>query len=273
MNTQDAKLAFTLHAPRHGRPPRHTFVLAHALGCDRTMWDSLVAPLSAEHRVLTFDQFGHGESDTPPGPYTMAGLADAAAALIRAHGLEQVIWIGLSMGGMVGQELALRHPDLVRALVLANTTSHYPYEARQGWDQRIATIRTQGLEAIVDMAMTRWFHERFRVEQPQTVAHWRAKVLENDPAGYAACCEAIREVDTFDRLHRIQVPTLLIAGELDQGTPPAMARAMASQIPQAQLAVLLQASHLSVLEQPEEFARAIARWLQGADGARPALAA
>lgn len=273
MNMQEAKLAHTLHAPRHGRAPRHTFVLAHALGCDRTMWDSLVAPLSAEHRVLTFDQFGHGASDTPAGPYTMVGLADAAATLMRDLGLSQVIWIGLSMGGMVGQELALRHPDLVRALVLANTTSHYPFEARQGWDQRIATIRAQGLEAIVDMAMTRWFHERFRAEQPQVVAHWRAKVLTARAEGYAACCEAIRDVDTFARLQGITVPTLLIAGELDQGTPPAMARAMASQIPQAQLAVLLQASHLSVLEQPEEFARAIARWLQGAEGARPALAA
>lgn len=273
MTHHHPRLDCTLHEPRNGQASRHTFVLSHALGCDRTMWDGLVERLSADSSVLTYDQFGHGLSDTPPGPYTMARLADEAAALIKERGLGPVIWIGLSMGGMVGQELALRHPDVVRALVLANTTSHYPFDARQGWDQRIATLRTQGLEAIVDTAMTRWFHDRFRAEQPQAVAHWRAKVLTARAEGYAACCEAIRDVDTFERLQRIQAPTLVIAGELDQGTPPVMARAIASQVPHAQLVVLLQASHLSVLEQPADFAHAVERWVLDIEASLPQLAA
>ena len=259
--------ACTVHEPRNGQAPQRTFLLGHALGCDHTMWDALTQHLAAENRVVCCDQFGHGASQdpqlVPTGPYTMAQLADEAAALIDALQLGPVVWIGLSMGGMVGQELALRHPDKVSALVLANTTTHYPFEARQGWDTRIATIREQGLQAIVDMAMTRWFHDAFRAAQPEVVAHWRAKVLGCNTAGYIACCEAIRDVDTLDRLHRIQVPALVIAGELDLGTPPAMARAIAGQISGAQLVVLPEASHLSVLEQPQAFIQTVDTWLQG----------
>lgn len=260
--------AITVHAPRNGQAPKRTFLLAHALGCDQSMWDALVQHLSADNRVVCYDQFGHGANQgdgTPAGPYTMAHtmgqMADEAAALIEGLQLGPVVWVGLSMGGMVGQELALRHPDKVSALVLANTAPHYPFEARQGWDTRIATIREQGLEAIVDMAMTRWFHDAFRAQHPEVVAHWRAKVLSCNAAAYIACCEAIRDVDTLERLHRIQVPALVIAGELDLGTPPAMARAIAGQIAGSQLVVLPEASHLSVLEQPQAFIQTVDAWL------------
>lgn len=253
--------AVTVHAPRNGQAPKRTFLLAHALGCDSSMWDALVQHLAADNRVVCYDQFGHGASDAPAGPYTMAQLADEAAAVIEGLQLGPVVWVGLSMGGMVGQELALRHPEKVSALVLANTTPHYPFEARQGWDTRIATIREQGLEAIVDMAMTRWFHDGFRAQHPEVVAHWRAKVLSCSAPAYIACCEAIRDVDTLSRLHRIQVPALVIAGELDLGTPPAMARAIAGQIAGAKLVVLPEASHLSVLEQPQAFIHTVATWL------------
>lgn len=256
------RMAYQLHAPRTATPERPTIVLAHALGCDHTMWDDLAEHLSAAHPVLRYDQYGHGDSDTPTGPYTMAQLADEAATLIEGLKLGPVIWIGLSMGGMIGQELALRHPAMVEALVLANTTSQYPPEAREGWNQRIQGIRQSGLEGIVDGALTRWFHEGFRHAHSATVAHWRRKVLGCRTEGYLACCEAIRDVDTFTRLPRIAVPTLVIAGELDLGTPPAMARAIASQIPRAQLAVLPEASHLSVLEQPHAFRDTVDRWLR-----------
>ncbi len=253
--------AVTVHAPRNGQAPKRTFLLAHALGCDSSMWDALTHHLSADNRVVCYDQFGHGASDAPAGPYTMAQLADEAAAVIEGLQLGPVVWVGLSMGGMVGQELALRHPVKVSALVLANTAPHYPFEARQGWDTRIATIREQGLQAIVDMAMTRWFHDAFRAQHPEVVAHWRAKVLSCNAAAYTACCEAIRDVDTLERLHRIQVPALVIAGELDLGTPPAMARAIAGQIAGSQLVVLPEASHLSVLEQPQAFVQTVDAWL------------
>jgi 3-oxoadipate enol-lactonase len=258
------RLHYAIEGPRPGSPARHTFVLAHALGCDLTMWDALAPQLAAHGRVLRYDQRGHGGSESPPGPYTLAGLADDAARLIDELADGPVVWIGLSMGGMVGQELALRHPRHVRALVLANTTSGYPAEARAGWDARIAAVAQGGLAAVVDGAMQRWFHPGFHAAQPQAVAHWRERVLRCDAAGYVACCHAIAGVDTTARLPGIGVPTLVIAGVLDQGTPPEMARVIAQGIPGARLVVLPEASHLSVLEQPEAFRDTLDDWLRQA---------
>lgn len=257
-------LLYDMQGPRDGGPPRHTFVLAHALGCDLTMWDELAHHLAENGRVVRYNQRGHGGSEAPAGPYTMAELAEDAARLINELALGPVVWVGLSMGGMVGQELALRHPGQVKALVLANTTSGYPAEAQAGWSQRIAGIEQGGLEAIVDGAMQRWFHAGFHTQQPQTVAHWRARVLACDAAGYIACCHAIAGLDTTARLPGIAVPALVIAGALDQGTPPEMARVIAQKIPGARLVELPEASHLSVLEQPLAFRSTVEDWLQQA---------
>ena len=270
LTTSAPRLRYGVQGPRErsreGGPAHHTFVLAHALGCDLTMWDALAHHLAEHGRVVRYDQRGHGGSEAPAGPYTMADLADDAARLIGelADELEfgPVVWVGLSMGGMVGQELALRHPGQVRALVLANTTSGYPADAQAGWSQRIASIAQGGLEAIVDGALQRWFHAGFHAQQPQTVAHWRARVLGCDTAAYIACCHAIARVDTTGRLPGIAAPALVIAGALDQGTPPEMARVIAQGIPGARLVVLPEASHLSVLEQPLAFRSAVDDWLQ-----------
>ncbi|RTL43038.1 MAG: alpha/beta fold hydrolase [Burkholderiales bacterium] len=258
--------ASTLHhellLPTGGEASGLTLMLSHALGCDLRMWDGLTAHLRGQgHRVLRYDQRGHGRSAALPGPYTMAMLADDAAALIDRLGVGPVVWVGLSMGGMVGQELGLRHLRSVRALALANTTSGYPPEAQAGWAQRIEGIRQGGLEAVVDGALQRWFHEGFRAVHPGTVALWRERVLACDAAGYIACCEAISQVDTTRRLPAIAVPTLVIAGELDAGTPPAMAERIAAAVPSAKLVVLHEASHLSVLEQPAAFAATLDAWL------------
>ena len=255
------RLHYTVREPRNGQAPKGTIVLSHALGCDGLMWDHLANALAIDHRVVCHDHRGHGLSDAPQGPYTMAELADDAARLIDDLGHGPVTWIGLSMGGMVGQELALRHPHLVKALVLANSTSGYPAEAQAGWAQRIAGIEANGLESVVDAALQRWFHPGFHAEQAATVARWRRRVVSTDAAGYIACCHAIAGVNTTDRLGQITQPTLVIAGELDLGTPPAMSRTIAQGIPGAALVVLPEASHLSVLEQPQAFHGVVRQWL------------
>jgi 3-oxoadipate enol-lactonase len=250
-------LHYSVREPRNGKAPRHTVVLSHALGCDLTMWDALANQLAADCRVIAFDHRGHGSSDAPADLYAMADLADDAARLLRELDTGPVVWVGLSMGGMVGQELALRHPSLVRALVLANTTSGYPEAARAVWEQRIATVREQGIEAIADAVMGRYFHDGYRAHKASTVARFRRRLVTTDAVGYVGCCNAVGTVDTTARLGQIAVPALVIAGELDQGTPVAMAQALADGIPGASLVVLKEASHLSAIEQPEAFAEAV----------------
>jgi 3-oxoadipate enol-lactonase len=256
-------LHYSVREPRNGKAPRHTVVLSHALGCDLTMWDALANTLSLENRVIAYDHRGHGSSDAPDALYAMADLADDAARLLRELDTGPVVWVGLSMGGMVGQELALRHPSLVRALVLANTTSGYPEAARAVWEQRIATVRADGIEAIADAVMGRYFHDAFRAQKPATVARFRRRLVTTDAVGYVGCCEAVGKVDTTSRLGQIGVPTLVIAGELDQGTPVAMAEALAQGIPGAQMDVLKDASHLSAAEQPEAFAASVVGFVAG----------
>ncbi len=254
-------LHYSVRAPRSGKAPRHTVVLSHALGCDLTMWDALANELAADCRVIAYDHRGHGSSDTLPGLASMAELADDAARLLRELDSGPVVWVGLSMGGMVGQELALRHPSLVRALVLANTTSGYPDTVRPVWDERIATVRERGIEAVADAVMGRYFHDAFRAEHAPIVARFRERLVTTDAPGYVACCGAVRDIDTAARLGAIAVPTLVIVGDLDQGTPVSMAQKLAEGIPGAQLTVLAGASHLSAIEQPAAFATAVAGFL------------
>jgi 3-oxoadipate enol-lactonase len=254
-------LHYSVREPRNGKAPRHTVVLSHALGCDLTMWDGLANLLAADCRVIAYDHRGHGSSDAPEGMYAMMELADDAARLLRELDTGPVVWVGLSMGGMVGQELALRHPSLVRALVLANTTGGYPEAARAVWEQRIATVREQGIEAIADAVMARYFHDGFRAQKASTVARFRRRLVTTDTTGYVGCCNAVGLVDTTSRLGQVTAPALVIAGELDQGTPVAMAQALADAIPGARLEVLAEASHLSAVEQPEAFAASVIAYI------------
>ncbi|TWC68169.1 alpha/beta fold hydrolase [Herbaspirillum sp. SJZ099] len=254
-------LHYSVREPRNGRAPRHTVVLSHAIGADLMMWDGLANLLAADCRVIAYDHRGHGSSEKAEGLYSMADLADDAARLLRELDAGPVVWVGLSMGGMAGQELALRHPNLVRALVLANTTSAYPDAARDAWQQRIATVREQGIEAIADAVMGRYFHDAFRAGHAATVARFRERLTSTDALGYIGCCNAVGSVDTTARLGQIKAPTLVIAGELDQGTPIAMAQTLVNGIEGAQLEIISGASHISAVEQPQAFAELVTRFL------------
>lgn len=262
MTASTPVLRYALCEPRRESRPPHTVVLSHALGCDLAMWNALADTLAEECRVIAYDHRGHGKSEVPAEPYSMEKLADDAARIIRETQGGPVVWIGISMGGMVGQELALRHPELVSALVLANCTSRYPEEAQTAWQQRIVTVEQQGISGVSEATLQRFFSPAFHEQNPKTVDAFRRRLLSTELQGYLGCCHAVRAINTTDRLPQITVPVQIIAGEKDQGTPVEMARIMADRIPYARLTVLPNAAHLSVIERPEAFAKIVVSFLR-----------
>ncbi len=232
-------------------------VLSHALGLDLSMWDGLAAALAPQHPLLRYDHRGHGGSATPAGPYTLDQLVDDAARLVREWGRGPVVFVGLSMGGMVAQGLAIRHPALVRGLVLANTTAQYPEAAQAAWQARIDAVEAGGMARIAQMVVERYLHADFRAAQPGLSAALHAQLLRANAAGYVANCHAIRAVDWLESLAQIQCPTLVLAGARDVGATPAMGLAIAERIAGAQFEVFADASHLSLAEQPQRFEAAV----------------
>ena len=218
-----------LHFVTQGQGP--LVVLSHALGCDHTMWDSVAALLQARYTVLRYDHRGHGRSPAVVDAYSVADLADDAAELIRAQGAGPAHFVGLSMGGMTAQSVGARHPALLRSLVIANSASRYDEAALALWQARIATVRAQGLEAIGDAAMQRWFTLGFRADAAvgqARVAALRAVLLATAPGPYAAACAAVAGIALNAGNATITCPTLVIAGQRDEATPPAMSQAIAS---------------------------------------------
>lgn len=250
-----------LHVALQGGGQGVPVVLSHALGLDMSLWDGLAEALAATHPVLRYDHRGHGGSARAVGPYTLEQLVDDAARVIAEWGRGPVVFVGLSMGGMVGQGLALRHPQLLRGLVLANTTAQYPAAAQEALGQRIAAVNAGGMAAVVDVVMGRYVHPDFVASQPARTAALRALVLRADPACYVASCHAIRAVDWLTDLPKLKVPTLVIVGARDVSTTPEMGEAIAGAIPGAEFRLLKHASHLSVLEQPEPFESLLRDWL------------
>jgi len=236
-------------------------VLAHAIGCDHRMWDDLAAALAPRYRVLAIDARGHGASPLPARPWSLADMADDVVRLLDKLGIARAHWVGLSMGGMVGQAFALAHGDRLAKLVIANSTSSYGPEGRGLWDNRIRLVTQGGLAAIRDMVASRYFSPAFAAAHPAIVERVMARFLETPAQGYLGCCEAIREMDFVGDLPRIAAPTLVIAGELDPGTPVAMSKAIADRIPGARLAVMPGASHLSAVEKPAAFNALVAGFL------------
>lgn len=240
-------------------------LLAHAIGCDRRMWEPVVPALARHHRVIAADARGHGRSPLPERPWSLADMADDAARLLDRLGIARVHWVGLSMGGMVGQAFALSHGERLARLVIANSTSSYGAGGRANWDSRIRLVEQGGLAAIREMVAARYFSPRFVEAHGDVVAKTMARFMQTPAAGYLGCCEAIREMDYLGELPRIAAPTLAIAGDLDQGTPVAMSQAIVERVPGAKLAVIPGASHLSAVEKPAEFATLVLDFLAARD--------
>jgi 3-oxoadipate enol-lactonase len=235
--------------------------MSHSLATDNSMWDPTVPALTGRFRVLRYETRGHGQTDAPKGAYTLDQLADDAEELLKALGIARTHWVGLSMGGMIGQTLALRSPQLFASLALCDTSSRMPAEGRSLWDDRIRTAETQGMEPLVEPTLARWLTEPFRKSRKDVVDKVATMIRSTPAAGYVGCCHAIKVLDLTDRINAIKLPTVVIVGEDDPGTPVAASKVMHERIAGSKLEILKSAAHLSNMEQPDAFNRALTGFL------------
>lgn len=239
-----------IHYRFDGAADAPLLLLSNSLGTTMDMWEPQLEHLTSRFRVLRYDARGHGGSDAPAGGYSLDRLGRDVVEMLDALALDRVSFCGLSMGGMVGQWLGVRAPDRLDRMVLANTSAFMgPPSA---WDDRIVAVRERGMGAIAEVVVERWFTDRFRRLSAGAVAAVLSMLRSTDPAGYAGCCAAIRDMDLRATAPLILVPTLVIAGEADPATPPAHGEALAAAIPGARI-VLLPAAHLSNVEAPSRF--------------------
>ncbi|MDB5762528.1 MAG: Alpha/beta hydrolase fold [Herminiimonas sp.] len=239
-------------------------IFSHSLGCGKAMWQPQFEALAKSHRVLRYDTRGHGESSAPAGPYTLDLLAQDVKALCDALDIRTCHFVGLSMGGMIGQTVALNYPELLLSLTLANTSSFYGPQAQPFWQTRSQTALTQGMAPLVEPSMARWFTAPFRASQPALMQQASQWIMETPPVGYSACCQAIAVIDTTAMLERIKIPVLVIAGADDAATPPAMAERIHAQIAGSRLVSLKPAAHISSIEQADRFTDALRDFLSEA---------
>jgi len=250
----DLRLTYMDEGDPNGAP----LILSHPLGLDLSLWDGLLPLLPSGLRVIRYDHRGHGGSDCPPGPYAMGSLVRDAERLMDALNVRDAVMLGLSLGGMVAQGLAVKRLDLVRGLILSNTAARIATTAI--WQDRIATVTAQGLAPLADATLARWFARPFRTTP--AAQHWRARLIAANPVGWAACAAAIAGTDFYTTTASLTLPTLAIAGTDDGTTPPDMVRETADLIKGSRFTLIRGAGHLPLIEKPQAYANAISEFLR-----------
>jgi 3-oxoadipate enol-lactonase/4-carboxymuconolactone decarboxylase len=242
-----------------GKPGSPILVLSHSIGTDHGMWEPQVSDLIEHFHVLRYDTRGHGGSDAPAGDYSIEQLGNDLLGLADGLGIRKFAFCGLSLGGAIGQWLAANAPQRIERLILANTAPRFG--SREQWETRIRMVKEGGMAAIVDLAMQRFFSaETLQRGDPRTESI-KSLLLGTNPAGYIACCAALRDFDSNAFLGKISAPTLVIAGKLDVSTPWAgNGEILAQKIAGAQ-SLQLNAAHLSNLECPRAFSSAVVEFL------------
>ena len=247
-----------LHWREDGDPDGRPVVFANSLGTDLRLWDDVLPLLPKGLRLVRFDKRGHGLSSAPDGPYSIEGLAGDAAELLDRLGVRNCVFVGLSIGGMIGQALAAARPDLVGALVLSNTA------AKMGdpemWASRIGAIRAEGIAGIADAVLERWFSNAFL--ESDALEAWRNMLTRTPATGYIGCCEAIAAADLTEMTRGLALPTLGIAGSEDGASPPELVAATTALIPGSAFHVIEGAGHLPCVETPAAFADLLIRFIE-----------
>jgi 3-oxoadipate enol-lactonase len=250
----------TIHYRFDGPESGEVVMLSNSLASNLAMWKHQTPFLStAGYRVLRYDSRGHGRSAVAPGPYTLSMLTLDAVGLMDDLRLEQVHFCGISMGGMIGQMLGAGYGHRLQSLILCDTTSHMPLP--EIWDERIETVRNNGMASAVDATIDRWFTKAGQNRMPEEIEETRRMILETPVAGYCGSCAAIRELDLREAIRAISTPTLIVVGEQDPGTPVAAAEFIQERIAQSTLEIIPDAAHFANVEQSAIFNVLIQKFL------------
>jgi 3-oxoadipate enol-lactonase len=266
VNANGADIAYHFDGPARGR----VVLLSNSLMSNYGMWDWTVPALSDRYRVLRYDTRGHGRSGTTPGPYSIEMLCDDAVGLLDALGLGAAHVVGLSMGGMIGQQLGARYPQKVLSLALCDTASEMP--PRSLWEERLETARRQGTAGLAEGTIKRWFTEPFIRRAPGDIDKVRAFILGTGTEGYIACASAVRDMAQTTMLLKIKAPTLIMTGRQDPACTVDQATVLHRMIDGSQLLILEDAAHLSNIEQPQAFNLALRNFIDRVDDRLPKTA-
>lgn len=253
-----------LHAHIDGPDDAPPLVLLNSVGTTTAMWAPVLSPLAEQFRVIRIDHRGHGDSPAPPAGQscTVADIAADVLEVLDSLGVQRASFAGVSLGGMTAMHIASHHPERVARLVPVCTSAYLP--PAEGWYERAATVRRDGMAAIADTVLARWLTADVASRDPDLVTRLRAMLTGNDAEGYAQCCEAIAAMDLRADLARIAAPTLVLAGDQDPATPAeGHADVIAAGIPTARLVVLEHAAHVPTYEQAGRVADLMLEHLRG----------
>ena len=256
INRDGVNLNARVDGPEDASAP--TIMFANSLGTTLHLWDPILSLLPAGLRIVRYDMRGHGLSDVPDAPYTMGQLVSDAAAVCDALNVRDAMFVGLSVGGMVAQGLAVKRPDVMRAMVLSNTAAKIG--TPDLWQDRIDAVLADGMAPIADAVMQRWFGRDFYNSPAKQ--HWQDMLEATPPQGYAGICAAISGTDFFTPTSGLRLPTLGIAGTEDGSTPPDLIRETVDLIPGSQFKLMQRVGHLPCVENPEGFAAILNQFLK-----------
>jgi 3-oxoadipate enol-lactonase len=247
-----------IHVEVTGSADAPALMLSNSLGSTLHMWDPQAKAFAEKFRLVRYDGRGHGKSGAPKGPYSIELLGRDAMAVMDHLGLKKVNWLGLSMGGMIGQWLGANATDRIDKLILSNTSCYYA--DKTPWEDRIKAVRAGGVKAISDRVINVWLTKGFQEREPKIKADMMAMMAATPVEGYIGCCAAIRDMDQRDLLGRIKAPTLVIAGSQDPATNVETAEFIRSSIPGAKLAVIV-ADNIANVEQPQAYTNEVLAFL------------
>lgn len=233
-------------------------VFANSLGTDMRLWDPILPYLPEGLQIIRFDNRGHGKSSVPPAPYSMGALISDAEAVMDHAGVKDAVFVGLSIGGMIAQGLAVKRLDLIRAVVLSNTAAKIG--TQELWQGRVDAVRQNGLGSLTDSIMERWFGTDF-LASPE-IGYWRDLLEETPDEGYIGCSQAISGTDFYSATSGLRCPALGIAGSQDGATPPDLVREMMDLIPGSEFHLIRRGGHLPCVDNPQEYAARLSQFLK-----------